>query len=75
MKRIFSILLVLTLLAGMTTAFAEESGTVSTSLESASDAKRNNLAIAAAKLDGYVVAQGGAFSFNEVVGPCTAAYG
>lgn len=75
MKRIFSILLVLALLAGLATAFAEESGTVSTSLESASDAKRSNLAIAAAKLDGYVVAQGAAFSFNEVVGPRSAAYG
>lgn len=75
MKRILSILLICTLLAGILPAFAEESNTVNTSLESASDAKRNNISIAAGRLDGFVIPQGSAFSFNDAVGPCTAAYG
>ena len=74
MKRIFAALLCALMLLSALPAAAE---TVSarTPLSGSSHAKISNIEIAAASLNGVVIPYGGRFSFNEIVGPRTAAYG
>ncbi len=47
----------------------------STSFAGSSQGRCTNIALAASKIDGYVVNPGGRFSYNEVVGPRTEAAG
>lgn len=51
------------------------SASARTTLEGSSYAKLNNIELAASSLNGITVPQGATFSFNDIVGPRTAAYG
>ena len=74
MKRILAALLCALMLLSALPAWAE---TVSarTPLSGSSRAKISNIEIAAASINGVSIPYGGRFSFNEIVGPRTAAYG
>ena len=50
-------------------------GTYSTSYSGSSSNRISNIALAASKIDGYVINPGKRFSYNSVVGPRTAATG
>ena len=76
MKRVFACILALALLAAAFTACAQElSICVGTSLDGASNAQISNIRRAAAKINGAQIPEDAAFSFNEIVGPRTKAYG
>ena len=75
LKRLLALILAFALTACPLSTLAEKSAVVNTPMESASEAARSNMILAASKLDGLVVPSNGFFSFNEVVGPRTAAYG
>ena len=79
MKRCIAAILALLLClcpAGLASAEREEmSASARTTLEGSSYAKLNNIELAASSLNGITVPQGATFSFNDIVGPRTAAYG
>ena len=79
MKRCIAAILTLLLClcpAGLASAEREEmSASARTTLEGSSYAKLNNIELAASSLNGITVPQGATFSFNDIVGPRTAAYG
>ena len=79
MKRFLAILLTLALClgaAGAAPALAEaDSVSARTPLEGSSYAKLNNVNLAASSLNGITIPCGASFSFNEIVGPRTEAYG
>ena len=78
MKRFLAAMLALMLCVGaMGCACAEgaNSVTTSTTLAGASYAKLNNVNLAASSLNGVTIPCGASFSFNEIVGPRTEAYG
>ena len=56
-------------------ALAGESATVSTPLSGSTKARINNVQLAVDAINGTYVAYGDSFSFNDVVGPRTSAYG
>ena len=79
MKRFLAILLTLALClgaAGAAPALAEaDSVSARTTLAGSSYAKLNNVNLAASSLNGITIPCGASFSFNEIVGPRTEAYG
>lgn len=77
MKRIFAAVMALVLcLTIFTPALAEEAGiTVRTPLAGSGYAKIRNVELAASHLNGITVPGGAKFSFNDIVGPRTTAYG
>lgn len=76
MKRLIAMMVALALcLALLPAAVAEESFTARTPLDGASEAKLANLRLAVRALDGRTVFSGDRFSFNDAVGPRTAACG
>lgn len=76
MKRFLAVLMALALLNFMTFAPAlADVVEASTPLTGASNAQRTNIELAAEALNGTYVEAGDAFSFNDVVGPRTAARG
>ena len=79
MKRFLAILLTLALClgaAGAAPALAEaDSVSARTTLAGSSYAKLNNVNLAASSLNGITIPYGASFSFNEIVGPRTEAYG
>ncbi len=75
MKRIIAVILALSLCLCAPAAFAERSESVRTGLSGISDAGRNNVELAAASISGVVVPYGAVFSFNDIVGPRSAACG
>lgn len=74
-KRFIAALLSVVLCLSALPAFAEQSINVRTPLYGASDAQRENMAIALRNIDGITVPGGQKFSFNNVVGPRTRSYG
>jgi len=58
-----------------TTLLAEKLGTFSSDFSSSSADRAHNIQLACDKINGYVLAPGEEFSYNEVVGPRTAAHG
>lgn len=79
MKRKLSWLLALALIfsafAAAPSAMAATLATGKTSLKGASSAQLNNIDLAVTALDGTYVGYGDSFSFNDIVGPRTAANG
>ena len=78
MKRFLAMILALMLCIGAmgcASAMAIGSVTASTTLAGASYAKLNNVNLAASSLNGVTIPSGARFSFNEIVGPRTEAYG
>ena len=76
MKRILAALLAMILCIPLCApALAAESYTARTTLAGSTQAQVTNIEIAASRIDGCVVAPGARFSFNDVVGPRTKAYG
>ena len=76
MKRILAALLTAALcLTLCAPALAAESYTARTTLAGSAQAQITNIEIAASRINGCVVASGARFSFNDVVGPRTKAYG
>ena len=79
MKRILAAILAAILCVGMTGAAsaksASDSVSVRTTLAGSSYAKLNNIDLAASSLNGVVIPCGASFSFNDIVGPRTQAYG
>ena len=79
MKRFLAILLTLALcvgVAGAAPALAEtDSVSARTTLAGSSYAKLSNVSLAASSLNGITIPYGASFSFNEIVGPRTEAYG
>lgn len=79
MKRSIAAILALLLClcpAGLSLADgAAESVSARTTLEGSSYAKKNNISLAASSLNGITIPRGARFSFNEIVGPRTEAYG
>ena len=67
-------LIVAIMLMGLNVAWADQTYTAKTPLGS-SGAKRNNIQIAADRIDDYEVESGETFSFNKVVGPRTESRG
>lgn len=57
------------------TLLAEKLGTFSSDFSSSSADRAHNIQLACSKIDGYVLAPGEEFAYNEVVGPRTAAHG
>ncbi len=57
------------------TLLAEKLGTFSSDFSSSSADRAHNIQLACDKINGYVLAPGEEFSYNEVVGPRTAAHG
>ena len=79
MKRFFaallSAILCLSFLATGIPAYAQESISARTTLSGSAWAKISNIEIAIRSLNGLTVPGGGYFSFNDVVGPRSKAYG
>ena len=78
MKRFLAAILALMLCIGAmgcASAMAIGGVTASTTLAGASYAKLNNVNLAASSLNGVAIPSGARFSFNEIVGPRTEAYG
>ena len=75
MRRLVSSIIIIALLCGLVPAFAAGDITVSTSIAGMSSGRISNIEIAAASIDGVYVPSGSYFSFNDVVGPRTSAYG
>ena len=79
MKRFLAILLTLALCLGAAGAAPALAGADSvsarTTLAGSSYAKLNNVNLAASSLNGITIPCGASFSFNEIVGPRTEAYG
>lgn len=70
-RRIMACVLALAMLfTGITVAFAEETYTARTPLDGSS-AKRNNISLAIAAIDGTELEYGETFSFNDIVGSRT----
>ena len=57
------------------TLLADKLGTFSSDFSSSSADRAHNIELACSKIDGYVLSPGEEFSYNEVVGPRTAAHG
>ena len=79
MKRFLAILLTLALCIGVagtaSASDADDSVSARTTLAGSSYAKLNNVNLAASSLNGITIPCGASFSFNEIVGPRTEAYG
>jgi len=78
MKKLISMMLVLLMLAGSVSAFADGAAPQVggyTTLYGSSDAKIFNVELAASRLNGYVLEKGEVFSFNSIIGPRTQEYG
>ena len=75
MKRIFAMLLALSLCLCMPCALAERSESIRIGLDGISAAGRNNVELAASSISGITVPYGELFSFNDIVGPRTETYG
>ena len=79
MKRFLAILLTLALCVGAagyaSASDAADSVSARTTLAGSSYAKLNNVNLAASSLNGITIPCGATFSFNEIVGPRTEAYG
>ncbi len=79
MKRSIAIILALLLCLWPTgfapAAHAAESVSARTTLSGSSYAKLNNVTLAASSLNGITIPYGASFSFNDIVGPRTEAYG
>ena len=79
MKRFLAILLTLALCVGAagyaSASDAADSVSARTTLAGSSYAKLNNVSLAASSLNGITIPCGATFSFNEIVGPRTEAYG
>ncbi len=57
------------------TLLSEKLGTYSSDFSSSSADRAHNIQLACSKIDGYVLAPGEEFSYNDVVGPRTTAHG
>ena len=78
MKRLIAVILAAILTLTAFAAYAQGGGYIictGTSLEGASGAQVSNIRRAIAKIHGTVIPTGGVFSFNDIVGPRTKAYG
>lgn len=75
MRRLIASLIIIALICGVVPAFAANDITVSTSISGMSSGRVSNIERAAASIDGVYVPSGSYFSFNDVVGPRTQAYG
>ena len=71
MKRIFALLLAMTLCLCTPCALAERSESIRIGLDGISAAGRNNVELAASSISGITVPYGELFSFNDIVGPRT----
>jgi vancomycin resistance protein YoaR len=72
---LLSVMLCLSLFTAGSGALAEERVSARTPLSGSDWAKLSNIEIAASHINGVVVPYGMEFSFNNTVGPRTAAYG
>jgi len=77
MKRFIAFLLTLALCMPLVFGAASAAGSISarTTLAGSDRARISNIEIAANRLDRYTVPSGGSFSFNDIIGPRTEAYG
>jgi vancomycin resistance protein YoaR len=76
MKKVLSAMIAVLLIASCLPALADTAVyTEYTTMASASAGARNNIEQAIAAIDGTYVPYGGSFSFNDIVGPRTKAYG
>lgn len=77
MKRFIALLLTLALCMPLLCSAASAAGSVSarTTLAGSDRARISNIEIAASRMDRITVPCGGSFSFNDVIGPRTEAYG